>query len=200
MHPLNDGAEPSPSRPGGPGGIIRRAVPGDVDEILAMIRELAEYERLAEEAVATPSQLHAALFGPAPAVYAYVVDDDPKAGTLAGFAIYFLNFSTWLGVHGLYLEDLYVRPAFRGRGLGKRLLATLAKVCVDEGYGRFEWWVLDWNADALAVYASIGAVPMDEWTVQRVTGQALTDLAALAGPTPAAPPAPPAHRSAAPPP
>jgi GNAT superfamily N-acetyltransferase len=167
-----------------PTGLIRRAVPGDVGEILAMVRELAEYERLADQAVATPEQFHAALFGPAPAVHAFVVDDDPEAGTLAGFAIYFLNFSTWLGVHGLYLEDLFIRPAFRGRGFGKGLLATLAKVCVDEGYGRFEWWVLDWNEDALGVYASIGAVPMDEWTVQRVTGQALIDLAALAGPTP----------------
>ena len=166
-----------------PTGFIRRAVPGDVSEILAMVRELADYERLADQAVATPEQFHAALFGPAPAVYAFVVDDDPKAGTLAGFAIYFLNFSTWLGVHGLYLEDLFIRPAFRGRGFGKALLATMAKVCIDEGYGRFEWWVLDWNEDALKVYASIGAVPMDEWTVQRVSGQALIDLAALANPT-----------------
>ncbi len=170
-------------------GSIRRARAGDIDEILAMVRELAEYERLADQAVATPEQFHAALFGAFPSVYAFVVDDDPDAGTLAGFAIYFLNFSTWLGVHGLYLEDLYVRPQFRGRGFGKRLLATMAKVCVDEGYGRFEWWVLDWNVDALAVYESIGAVPMDEWTVQRVTGQALIDLAAQSDPLPAVPPA-----------
>ena len=169
-------------------GLIRRARPGDIDEILAMVRELAEYERLADQAVATPAQFHAAFFGASPSVYAFVVDDDPDAGTLAGFAIYFLNFSTWLGVHGLYLEDLYVRPQFRGRGFGKRLLATMARVCVDEGYGRFEWWVLDWNVDALAVYESIGAVPMDEWTVQRVTGQALIDLAAQADPLPAVPP------------
>lgn len=174
---------PTPDRNSVPTGFIRRAVPGDVSEILAMVRELAEYERLADQAVATPEQFKAALFGPTPAVYAFVVDDDPEAGTLAGFAIYFLNFSTWLGVHGLYLEDLFVRPAFRGRGFGKALLATMAKVCVDESYGRFEWWVLDWNDDALKVYASIGAVPMDEWTVQRVSGQALIDLAALAGPT-----------------
>ena len=158
-------------------GSIRRARPSDVDELLAMVRELAEYERLADQAVATPAQFQAALFGPSPSVYAFVVDDDPEAGTLAGFAIYFLNFSTWLGVHGLYLEDLYIRPQFRGRGFGKALLATMAKVCVDEGYGRFEWWVLDWNVDALAVYESIGAEPMDEWTVQRLAGQALIDLA-----------------------
>ena len=180
---------PIPDRMPATSGRIRRAHPGDVDEILAMVRELAEYERLAEQAVATPAQFHAALFGASPAVYAFVVDNDPDAGTLAGFAIYFLNFSTWLGVHGLYLEDLYVRPQFRGRGFGKRLLATMARVCVDEGYGRFEWWVLDWNVDALAVYESIGAVPMDEWTVQRVTGQALIDLAAQADPLPAVPPA-----------
>ena len=173
----------TPDRKTVPTGFIRRAVPGDVSEVLAMVRELAEYERLADHAVATPEQFNAALFGPAPAVYALVVDDDPATGSLAGFAIYFLNFSTWLGVHGLYLEDLFVRPAFRGRGFGKALLATMAKVCVDEGYGRFEWSVLDWNDDALKVYASIGAAPMDEWTVQRVSGQALIDLAALAGPT-----------------
>jgi GNAT superfamily N-acetyltransferase len=180
---------PNPDRMPVTSGLIRRALPSDVDEILHMVRELAEYERLADQAVATPAQFHAALFGASPAVYAFVVDDDPDAGTLAGFAIYFLNFSTWLGVHGLYLEDLYIRPQFRGRGFGKRLLATMARVCVDEGYGRFEWWVLDWNADALAVYESIGAVPMDEWTVQRVTGQALIDLAAQADPLPAVPPA-----------
>ncbi len=174
---------PTPESNTLPTGHIRRAAPSDIGEILAMVRELAEYERLADQAVATPAQFHAALFGSAPAVYALVVDDDPEASTLAGFAIYFLNFSTWLGVHGLYLEDLFVRPAFRGRGFGKALLATMAKVCVDEGYGRFEWWVLDWNDDALKVYASIGAVPMDEWTVQRVSGQALIDLAALANPT-----------------
>ena len=107
-----------------------------------------------------------------------MVDDDPAAGTLIGFAMYFLNFSTWLGVHGLYLEDLYVRPQFRGKGYGKQLLATLARECVDNGYGRFEWWVLDWNEPALEVYRAIGAVPMDEWTVQRVTGDALVQLAA----------------------
>ncbi len=145
-----------------------------------MVRELAEYERALDEALATEEQFQSALFGASPAVYAYVVDDDPLAGTLAAFALYFLNFSTWLGVHGIYLEDLYVRPQFRGQGFGKALLATLAKECVEKGYGRFEWWVLDWNEPALEVYRSIGAVPMEEWTVQRVTGQALHDLAAQA--------------------
>ena len=145
-----------------------------------MVRELADFERLVDEAIATPRQFHDALFGPAPAVYAFVVDDDPAAGTLAGFALYFLNFSTWLGVHGIYLEDLYVRPQFRGSGLGKRLLAALAAECVDKGYGRLEWWVLDWNTDALDFYRSQGAVPMDEWTVQRLTGAALANLAGQA--------------------
>jgi GNAT superfamily N-acetyltransferase len=156
---------------------IRRATPSDVPEIIAMVRELADYERALDEAIATEEQFQSALFGESPAVFAYVVDDDSHAGTLAGFALYFLNFSTWLGVHGIYLEDLYVRPQFRGQGLGKALLATLAKECVDQGFGRFEWWVLDWNEPALEVYRSIGAVPMEEWTVQRVTGHALRDLA-----------------------
>ena len=163
-------------------GRIRRAEPGDVPEILAMVRELADYEKAPDEAIATEAQFTAALFGARPAVFAYVIDDDPGAGTLIGFAIYFLNFSTWLGVHGIYLEDLYVRPQFRGRGYGKQLLATLARECVDNGYGRFEWWVLDWNEPALEVYRSIGAIPMAEWTVQRVTGEALESLAAQALP------------------
>lgn len=145
-----------------------------------MVRELAEYEKAPDEAVATEEQFLMALFGDSPKVFAYVVDDDAAAGTLAGFAMYFLNFSTWLGVHGLYLEDLYVRPQFRGQGYGKQLLATLAKECVDNGYGRFEWWVLDWNQSAIDVYRAIGAEPMDEWTVQRVTGDALHALASQA--------------------
>ena len=161
-------------------GRIRKAVPSDVPEIIAMVRELAEYEKAPHEAIATEDQFTAALFAPNPAVFAYVIDDDPEAGTLIGFAIYFLNFSTWLGTHGIYLEDLFVRPQFRGHGYGKQLLATLAKECVDNGYGRFEWWVLDWNEPALEVYRSIGAIPMDEWTVQRVTGEALQRLAAHA--------------------
>ena len=161
-------------------GLIRRAQPSDVPEIIAMVRELAEYEKAPDEAVATEEQFLMALFGDSPKVFAYVIDDDPHAGTLAGFAMYFLNFSTWLGVHGLYLEDLYVRPQFRGQGYGKQLLATLAKECVDNGYGRFEWWVLDWNQSAIDVYRSIGAEPMDEWTVQRVTGDALHALASQA--------------------
>ena len=159
-------------------GSIRRATPEDVPEILLMIRELAEYERALEHAVATEEQLAAALFGPNPKVFAHVVEHDAGDGRrLGAFALWFLNFSTWVGKHGLYLEDLYVRPELRGTGYGKRLLATLAQECIDNDYGRLEWWVLDWNEPALAFYGRIGAVPMDEWTVHRVTGEELTQLA-----------------------
>lgn len=155
---------------------IREAAPADVPEILAMIHELADYEKAPHEVVATPGLLREALFGPDPAVYALIAEDD-ETGAAVGFALWFRNFSTWLGRHGVYLEDLYVRPEHRGAGHGKALLAELARICVDRGYGRLEWWVLDWNEPALAFYRSIGAVPMDEWTVYRVTGDALGELA-----------------------
>jgi GNAT superfamily N-acetyltransferase len=158
-------------------GNIRRATRADVPEIMAMVRELAEYERLADQAIATADQFEVALFGPSPAVYAFVVDDDPAAGTLAGFALYFLNFSTWLGVHGIYLEDLYVRPQFRGSGFGKRLLATLAQECVDKGYGRLDWWVLDWNTSSREFYEAQGAQALTEWIPYRVSGDRLPGLA-----------------------
>ena len=146
-----------------------------------MVRDLAEYERAAHEAIATEEQLRTVLFGDSPKVFAHVVEHVSADGhTLGGFAIWFLNYSTWLGVNGLYLEDLYVRPELRGTGYGKRLLATLAQECLDKGYGRFEWSVLDWNEPALGFYRSIGAVPMDEWTVHRVTGDALVRLAGSA--------------------
>lgn len=157
-------------------GRIRPAQPADVPDILAMIRELAEYERAADEVQASQEGLASALFGPAPAVYALVVEGE-LGQPLLGFALYFLNFSTWLGRHGIYLEDLYVRPAARGQGHGRALLQALARICVDRGYGRLEWWVLDWNEPALGFYRSIGAVPMDEWTVHRVTGPTLRALA-----------------------
>ena len=156
---------------------IREATPGDVPEILAMIRELAEYERAPHEVVATPDLLRDALFGPEPAVFALIAEAD-DSGAVAGFALWFRNFSTWLGRHGVYLEDLYVRPAYRGHGYGKALLSSLARIGVDRGYGRFEWWVLDWNTPAIDFYRSLGAEPMDEWTVQRVSGEALRRLAA----------------------
>ncbi len=174
-------------------GRIRPATPDDVPEILAMIRELADYERSAHEVETTVEKLTALLFGGtpgapgtaattpsgAPAAYAHVVDHpDAERGTsLGAFALWFLNTSTWTGTHGVYLEDLYVRPELRGTGYGKGLLQTLAQVCQDRGYRRLEWWVLDWNEPALGFYRSIGAVGMDEWTVHRVTGDALVALA-----------------------
>ncbi|MGN6242819.1 MAG: GNAT family N-acetyltransferase [Motilibacteraceae bacterium] len=165
--------------------MIRPARPDDVSEILTMVRELAEYEREPDAVQATEEQLRAALFGEHPAVFAHVVEhpgaEGRDAGRLAGFALWFRNFSTWLGRHGVYLEDLYVRPEHRGRGYGKALLQTLAQVCVDNGYGRLEWWVLDWNESAIGFYRSLGAEPMDEWTTFRITGQALQDLAAVPG-------------------
>lgn len=160
-------------------GLVRPARPDDVCEILGMIRDLAEYERQAHEAVATEAQLQTALFGDNPKVFGHVVEHESTDGHhLGGFALSFLNFSTWLGKHGLYLEDLYVRPELRGSGYGKKLLMRLARDCVDNDYGRFEWSVLDWNAPALGFYRSLGAVGMDEWTVHRVSGNDLRKLAA----------------------
>lgn len=157
---------------------IREATPADVPEILAMIHELADYEKAPHEVVATPGLLREALFGPDPAVYALMAEDD-ETGAVVGFALWFRNFSTWLGRHGVYLEDLYVRPSHRGHGYGKALLQELARIAVERGYGRFEWWVLDWNTPAIDFYRSIDAVPMDEWTVYRVTGEPLRRLAAV---------------------
>jgi GNAT superfamily N-acetyltransferase len=158
--------------------VIRRARPEDVPQIYALIRELAEYERSLAEVVATQDQVASSLFGPEPAVFAHVAEHE---GSVVGFALWFLNYSTWLGTHGIYLEDLYVTPAMRGHGIGKALLAELAATCVRRGYGRLEWWVLDWNAPAIGFYRSIGAEPMSEWTVQRLAGQALADLAGAVG-------------------
>ncbi|HEY7144443.1 MAG TPA: GNAT family N-acetyltransferase [Streptosporangiaceae bacterium] len=158
--------------------MIRPAVRADVPGICRLIRELAEYERSGHEVTGTEDDLAAALFGPAPAVYAHVAEHE---GELAGFALWFLNYSTWLGRHGIYLEDLYVTPQLRGHGYGRALLAELAGLCADRGYGRLEWWVLDWNSPAIGFYASLGAEPMDEWTVHRLTGPALRALAARRG-------------------
>lgn len=154
------------------------AVPADVPLILSLIRELAEYEELASEVTATEARLHAALFGPSGVAHAVVARTSD--GTPAGFALYFFNFSTFVGKPGLYLEDLYVRPDYRKRGLGRRLLAHLAKIAVDRDCGRMEWSVLNWNETALRVYRAIGAQPLDEWTVQRLTGEGLARLAAQA--------------------
>lgn len=153
---------------------LEPATATDVPVILRFIKELAEYEKLSHEVVATEDTLRAALFGSRPAaevVIAYAGNEP------VGFALYFPTFSTFLGRPGIYLEDLYVTPARRGHGVGRRLLAHIARVAVERGYGRMEWSVLNWNEPALAVYRKIGARPMDEWTVQRLTGAALKSLA-----------------------
>ncbi len=157
--------------------LLRGAVREDVPHILAFIRELAEYERLAHEAVATEAQLLEHLFGPRPAAEVVIAEVD---GEPAGFALFFTSFSTFVGLPGLYLEDLFVRPRFRGLGVGKRLMIDLARRAVERGYGRFEWSVLDWNEPAIRFYRSLGALGQDEWTVQRVTGEALQRLATAA--------------------
>lgn len=145
--------------------MIRPAVPDDVPVLLALVRELATYEREPDAVVATEAGLRTALFGDSPAAFCHVAEAD---GEVAGFALWFLNFSTWLGGHGIYLEDLYVRPAYRGRGLGKALLETLTGIARERGYGRVEWSVLDWNTPAQDFYRSLGARPMDDWTVWRL--------------------------------
>ncbi|MFD7558644.1 GNAT family N-acetyltransferase [Streptomyces sp. NPDC059835] len=155
--------------------MIRTAVIGDVPVIHAMIRELAAYEKVPHEARAGEEQLREALFGERPAVFAHVAESE-EDGEVVGFAMWFLNFSTWRGVHGIYLEDLYVRPGVRGGGHGKALLRELARICVERGYERLEWSVLDWNSPAVDFYRSLGAVPMDEWTVYRLTDGALAEL------------------------
>jgi len=179
---------------------VREARPEDVAEMHAMIVELAVFEQAPDEVIATEENLMQALFGGTsvseefeqheswgaspradtpsghPAVYAHVIDDPDRDGKLAGMAIWFLNYSTWQGRHGVYLEDLYVRPQFRGQGFGKALMSTLAQVCVDNNYTRFQWWVLNWNTPAIEVYRRLGAEPMDEWTVYRMSGEPLGTL------------------------
>lgn len=154
--------------------VIRYATANDCGAILQFIRELAEYEKLAHEVVADEAQLRATLFGVKPAAEVLIAD---LAGEPVGFALFFQSYSTFLAKPGLYLEDLFVRPAARSRGIGGALMSALARIAVQRHYGRFEWSVLDWNAPALKFYASLGAVPQQEWTVQRLTG---TPLAALA--------------------
>lgn len=155
--------------------MIRPARPGDVPAVVALVRELARYERAAHEVRLTEQALADALFREHPAVSCHVADVD---GETVGFALWFLTFSTWLGRHGIYLEDLYVRPEHRGAGHGRALLASLARTCAERGYGRLEWWVLDWNTPAHGFYRRLGAAPMDDWTVWRMTGDALETLAA----------------------
>jgi GNAT superfamily N-acetyltransferase len=152
---------------------IRAATPSDRDLVFSFIRDLAEYERLLDDVVATPDDVARALFAEHPRVFCDVAEWNGEA---AGFALWFYNFSTFRGRHGIYLEDLFVRPHFRAKGIGKALLTHLAKRAVDEGCARVEWWVLDWNDPSIKFYESLGAIPMEEWTVFRLTGEALKRL------------------------
>ena len=158
--------------------MIRPARPDDVPVVLQMIRELAEYEKEPEAAVATEDDLRSALFGPDASVFAHVAEGVGEDGGAVpvGFALWFRSFSTWTGRHGVYLEDLYVRPESRGEGHGLALLRTLARLCVERGYTRMEWSVLDWNAPSIRFYESLGSEPMDGWTVRRLDGDALAAL------------------------
>ena len=153
---------------------LRFAIPEDVPVILSLIRGLAEYEKLAHEVVADEATLAATLFGERRVAEVVIADHDGAAG---GFALFFHNYSTFLGRPGIYLEDLFVRPELRGRGIGETLLAFLAKLAVERDCGRLEWSVLDWNEPAIRFYQRLGARAMDEWTVYRVTGDALSALA-----------------------
>lgn len=155
--------------------VLRSATAADVPAVLSCIRGLAEYEKLPHEVVATEEILRETLFGPRPAAEVVLAEDGEE---VAGFALFFHNFSTFLGRPGLYLEDLYVYPRFRGRGLGRQLLAHLARLAVERKCGRFEWAVLDWNVDAIGFYEAMGAVAMSDWTVYRLAGDALQRLAA----------------------
>jgi GNAT superfamily N-acetyltransferase len=154
---------------------IRPAQPADSALIFALVCELADYENLQREVDAKPEEIAAALFGEKARVFCDIAE---WSGEPAGFAVWFRNFSTFRGRHGLYVEDLFVRPEFRGRGLGKALMARLAQRCVDDGLARFEWAVLDWNAPSIAFYKSIGAQVMDEWKICRLAGKPLREFAA----------------------
>ena len=153
---------------------VRPVRPDDVPAVVGLVRELAEYEKALHEVRLNEEQLTGVLFGDSPALHGHVAEHD---GQVVGIALWFLNFSTWRGTHGIYLEDLYVSPAHRGTGLGRELLRTLAAVCVERGYSRLEWSVLDWNTPSIEFYKAAGAEPMDEWTVFRLTDDALTAFA-----------------------
>jgi GNAT superfamily N-acetyltransferase len=153
---------------------IRAAQPADAALLFTLVRELAEYEKLSADVDATAESVAAVLFAPQPRVFSDIAEWN---GEPAGFALWFLNFSSFRGRHGLYLEDVFVRPAFRGKGLGKALLARLARRCVENGWARFEWTILDWNKPSIDFYRSIGATVMDEWKICRLTGAALDRFA-----------------------
>lgn len=154
--------------------MIRPARPDDLDDIADLIRALAEYERLSDAVSLDPATLRTHLFGDRPYAEVLIAED---AGATVGFALFFHNFSTFLGKPGIYLEDLFVKPEHRGRGHGRALLARLAGVAVERGCGRLEWSVLDWNEPSIAFYRVLGAEPVDGWTVYRISGEALDDLA-----------------------
>ncbi len=153
--------------------MIRYAVTEDAPRILQLIKDLAEYERAPLEAKATLEQIEETIFADKPTAFCHVAEDN---GLVVGISIWFLNYSTWLGKPGIYLEDLYIDPAYRSKGYGLALLKELGKICVERDYERLQWWVLDWNEPSIEFYKSLGAVPMDEWTVFRVSGQALKKL------------------------
>ncbi|KRQ14142.1 GCN5 family acetyltransferase [Bradyrhizobium pachyrhizi] len=153
---------------------IRRARPDEAGLVFSLVRELAEYEKLLHEVHASEADIAEALFGANPRLYCDIAEWN---GEPAGFAVWFVNFSTFAGRHGIYLEDLFVRPALRGKGIGKALLVHLAKQCLANGWSRLQWAVLDWNAPSIAFYKSLGAEMMDEWTICRVSGEALSALA-----------------------
>jgi GNAT superfamily N-acetyltransferase len=157
---------------------IRPVRPSDVPAVVAMVHELAEFERAPQECHLVDAQLTAALFGERPALFGHVAVDS-ETDEPVGFALWFLNYSTWEGVHGIYLEDLYVRPAARGAGLGRALLATLAQLCLDRGYRRLDWWVLKWNP-ARDFYAALGATSLDDWVPNRIDADRLRHLASPA--------------------
>jgi GNAT superfamily N-acetyltransferase len=158
---------------------VRPVRPDDVPAVVRLVRELADYEKALHEVQLTEGQLSERLFGDSPALFGHVAtaEDGVHPGEVVGIALWFLNFSTWRGTHGIYLEDLYVSPGHRGTGLGRELLRTLAALCVERGYSRLEWSVLDWNSPSIEFYKAAGAVPMDEWTVFRLTDDSLTDFA-----------------------
>jgi GNAT superfamily N-acetyltransferase len=152
---------------------IRQAKQDDAVVILQLIKDLALYEKAPDEVRVTEKEILETIFAPNPSVFADLIEID---GQVVAIAIWFLNYSTWQGKHGIYLEDLYVKPEFRGRGYGRALLQHLAKICLERGYGRFQWWVLDWNSPAIEFYRSLGAEAMDDWTVYRLSGQKLKEL------------------------
>lgn len=160
--------------------MLRTAVPTDVPAILAMIHDLAVYEKEPDAVKNTVELLHANLFGEHPQIFAHVVDSQVAGEPIVGFALWFLNYSTWEGTHGIYLEDLYVRPEARGGGHGKALLRELARIAVSRGYARVEWSVLDWNEPSINFYASLGAGPMDGWHVFRLDGSELATFGSTA--------------------